>query len=121
MKPNEKGLKRIVSATGYSIHGMGFAWKNEAAFRQEIILLLVLVPFGIWLGSNGVERALLVGSCFIVIIVELLNSGIEAVIDRIGADYHKLSGAAKDLGSAAVFFSLVLVVVTWTTVLWGNL
>lgn len=117
MKPNESGIKRIIDATFYTIKGIAFAWRNEAAFRQESVLALILVPIGLWLGNSGVERAMLVGVCFIVIIVELLNSGIEAAIDRISSEHHKLSGAAKDLGSAAVFFSLMLTVVVWALII----
>lgn len=98
--------------------GLRAAWVNEAAFRQECMLTIVLAPLGIWLGQNAVERILLVGSCLLVIVVELLNSGIEAVVDRVGTDRHKLSGRAKDLGSAAVFVSLVIVALVWTLIGW---
>jgi diacylglycerol kinase (ATP) len=108
---------RIVRAAGYSISGLRAAIHKEAAFRQELILFAILAPLGLWLGRNGVERALLVGSLFLVLIVELLNSAIEAAIDRIGMERHKLSGRAKDMGSAAVYLSLLLVIVVWTLVL----
>ncbi len=121
MKPNESGLRRIVSATAYSMLGIRFAWVNEAAFRQEALLALILIPVGLWLGESGTERAILVASCLIVLITELLNSAIEAIVDRIGTEHHELSGAAKDLGSAAVFFSLSLVVIVWTLILWDTL
>lgn len=107
------GLRRIWNAGLYSLAGICAAWKNEAAFRQEIILGLVLVPAAFWYGSTAVERVLLIGSCLIVLIVELLNSAVEATIDRIGEDPHKLSGRAKDMGSAAVFISLWIVIMTW--------
>ena len=107
------GLRRIWNAGLYSLAGIRAAWKNEAAFRQEIILGLVLVPVAFWYGSTAVERVLLIGSCLIVLIVELLNSAVEATIDRIGEDPHKLSGRAKDMGSAAVFISLWIVIMTW--------
>ena len=92
-------------------------WKNEAAFRQEVIACVVLVPLGFYLGEGGVEKTLLVGVCFLVLIVEILNSAIEAVVDRIGSEHHELSGLAKDLGSSAVFISLVLVGITWALIL----
>jgi diacylglycerol kinase (ATP) len=99
---------------------MGFihAWKYEAAFRQEITLTLVLVPPAMLLGRTGVERVILVGSCLLVLIVELLNSAVEATVDRVGDEHHELSGRAKDLGSAAVFVSLVAVATVWVTVAW---
>lgn len=107
------GLRRIWNASLYSLAGIRATWKNEAAFRQEIILGLILIPAAFWYGSTAVERILLIGSCLIVLIVELLNSAIEAAIDRIGEDPHKLSGRAKDMGSAAVFISLWAVIMTW--------
>jgi diacylglycerol kinase (ATP) len=99
---------------------MGFvhAWKYEAAFRQEIALTLVLMPPAMLLGRTGVERVILVGSCLLVLIVELLNSAVEATVDRVGDEHHELSGRAKDLGSAAVFVSLVAVATVWVTVAW---
>ena len=110
---------RIVRATRYSLAGLRSAIREEAAFRQELILALVLIPVAVWLGDNGVERALMIASLLVVLIVELLNSAIEAVVDRIGTEPHDLSGRAKDLGSAAVFISLVAVPVVWGLVLLG--
>jgi diacylglycerol kinase (ATP) len=104
-------------ATGHSWRGLVGTFKNEAAFRQELGCAVVLMPLGIWLGETGVERALLVGSLLLVLIVEILNSGIEAVVDRVGMERHDLSGLAKDMGSAAVFVSLVNVLVVWGFVL----
>ncbi|MEZ5542693.1 MAG: diacylglycerol kinase [Pseudomonadota bacterium] len=112
------GLRRIWNAGLYSLAGIRAGWDNEAAFRQELVLCLVLVPAAFWVGGNAVERALLAGSCLLVLVVELLNSAIEAAIDRIGADRHQLSGQAKDMGSAAVFFSLWLVLLCWGTVIY---
>lgn len=97
--------------------GLRAAFVNEAAFRQELALFVVMAPLGYWLGSSGVERALLIGSVLLVLIVELLNSAIEAVVDRIGAERHDLSGRAKDIGSAAVFVALLNVAVIWGLVL----
>ena len=104
----------------YSFRGFSAAFRNEAAFRQELGLAVVLAPIGIWLGTTGVERALLVGSLLLVLMVELLNSGIEAVVDRVGLERHELSGMAKDIGSAAVFVSLMNVLVIWALVLWPH-
>lgn len=116
-KPGNTGLRRVIRATGYSWAGLRAAAKHEAAFRQELALCVVLIPLALWLGGDGVERALLVGSLLLVLIVELLNSAIEAVVDRIGAEQHELSGRAKDIGSAAVFVALANVVVIWVLVL----
>ena len=110
---NQGGIGRIWHATLYSLAGIRAAWKHEAAFRQEVLLTVILVPAAFWLGSSTVERLMLLGSCLIVLITELLNSAVEAAIDRISDDKHRLSARAKDLGSAAVFISLWLVVITW--------
>lgn len=115
-KPGNTGIRRIFRAAKFSAQGMAEAWRHEAAFRQEIVLTLVLTPVAFWLGQTAVERALLIGVCLIVIIVELINSAIEAAIDRHGSEQHELSGRAKDLGSAAVFVSLVLVLLVWFAV-----
>jgi diacylglycerol kinase (ATP) len=108
---------RIFRATAYSMSGLRAAVRKEAAFRQELILFVVLAPLGFWLGRTGVERALLFASLVLVLVVELLNSALEAVVDRIGKKRHKLSGRAKDMGSAAVYLALILVVVVWACVL----
>ena len=107
------GVERIIKATAFSASGLRAAWVNEAAFRQECALAAVLIPIAFWIGPSAVERALLIGSCLLVLIVELINSAIEAGIDRIGVDQHPLSGRAKDLGSAAVLMSLVLTATVW--------
>lgn len=117
-KPGNTGLRRIVNAAFFSMAGLRAAWRHEAAFRQEVMLCVMLVPTGVWLGETAVERSLLIGSCLLVLIVELLNSSVEAVVDRIGAEHHELSGQAKDLGSAAVLLSLTLVVVVWGLIAW---
>ncbi|MCB1877402.1 MAG: diacylglycerol kinase [Chromatiales bacterium] len=114
---NAKGLQRLINATGYSYQGFKAAFQHEEAFRQEVMLCLLLAPLGIWLGETGVERALLVGSLFVVLLTELLNSAVEAAIDRFGGERHELSGRAKDIASAAVFTSLGLVVCVWGLVL----
>ena len=115
-KPGNIGIRRIIRATKYSAQGFGHAWQHEAAFRQELTLTIVLAPFAIWLGRTGFERFILIACCVLVLIVELLNSAIEAAVDRHGEEHHELSGRAKDLGSAAVFLSLVVVAATWATV-----
>jgi diacylglycerol kinase (ATP) len=119
-KAQNTGLRRIVNATFFSLAGLRAAWRNEAAFRQECLLALVMTPAALWVGRTAVERALLIGSCWLVLIVELLNSAVEAVVDRVGTDHHRLSGRAKDLGSAAVFVSLALTVLVWGLVIWAR-
>ncbi len=111
------GLTRVIKAFGYSVQGLTAAWRGEAAFRQEVMLCIVLVPLGIWLGETGMERALLVFVVMIVPVVELLNSAIEAVVDRFGGEIHPLSGQAKDIGSAAVFLSIFIAAIVWALVL----
>jgi len=112
-----KGIERIIKATVYSLKGLVKTFREEEAFRQELTLVIILLPLGLWLGENGIERALLTIVLFIVLIVELLNSAIEAAIDRFGGEQHKLSGFAKDAGSAAVFISLINVVIVWGLVI----
>ncbi|MEO5341403.1 MAG: diacylglycerol kinase [Magnetococcus sp. MYC-9] len=107
------GWRRLVRATGYSMAGLRAAWRHEAAFRQELGLALLLFPVAFWLGVNASQRAMLIGSLLVVLSVELLNSAIEAAIDRFGAERHPLSAQAKDLGSAAVLVALLLVGVVW--------
>jgi len=114
-----KGWARLWRATYVSYWGLGYALKNEEAFRIEAILCVLLVPVALYFGHSGLERAVLILSLFAVLITELLNSGIEVVVDRIGKEKHPLSGAAKDLGSAAVHLSLVQVPVVWGLVLLG--
>jgi diacylglycerol kinase (ATP) len=112
-KPDNTGIRRILRATKFSAQGLAQAWQHEAAFRQELVLVALLAPVAIWLGQTAIERAVLIGSCLIVLIVELINSAIEAAIDRHGDEHHELSGRAKDMGSAAVFISLLLVALVW--------
>ena len=110
-------IGRLVRATRYSYNGLRDAFLDEPAFRQEVVLALVLIPVAVWLGEDNVERALMIGVLFVVLIVELLNSAVESAIDRIGPEVSDLSRKAKDLGSAAVFLSLALVVVVWALML----
>lgn len=120
-KPGNTGLYRIFKATGYSAKGLCSAWRHEAAFRQELMLMIVLTPLAFWLGDGITQQLLLLVVSWLVVIVEVLNSAIEAVVDRIGSEHHELSGRAKDLGSAAVMLSLALTSVTWIAVLGQNL
>jgi diacylglycerol kinase (ATP) len=113
-KTGVTGLRRIINAFGYSMKGLRAAFKHESAFRQETALLIVLLPIAILLGQNIVDYSILIGSLFLVIIVELLNSAVEAVVDRVGDEHNKLAGRAKDMGSAAVFVSLINVIVIWS-------
>ena len=111
------GLKRLINAFGYSIEGFKSAFKNEDAFRQELILAIILIPTGILIGENGFQKALLVSSILAVLIVELLNSGIEATVDRISLEKNSLAKRAKDIGSAAVFLTIVNAILTWFIIL----
>lgn len=114
------GLTRLFRAFGNSWLGFTGAWREEAAFRQEVALAAVLIPLGLWLGKTGIERALLVAPMLLVLIVELLNSAVEAAIDRIGLERHALSGLAKDIGSAAVMAAFILMGVVWICILLGQ-
>jgi diacylglycerol kinase (ATP) len=117
-KPGNTGLRRIVNATFFSLAGFRTAWRDEASFRQEVLLCAALLPTGVWLGRTAVERALLIGSCLLVLVVELLNTSVENIVDRVGQEPHRLSGQAKDLGSAAVFTTLVLTLLVWSLIAW---
>ncbi len=112
-KPGKTGIGRIVDAFGYSMKGFAATWKFEAAFRQEVMLGLILIPTAFWLASTHIELILLISSVFWVWMAELANSSVEAVVDRTGSEHHELSGRAKDIGSALVFVSLVLLAVVW--------
>lgn len=108
---------RILKAAIWSMQGLRAAWLHESSFRLEVYLLLVMAPLALWLGQTGVERALMIGSCLLVLSVELLNSAIEAVIERYGPEFHELAGRAKDMGSAAVFVLMMNVLVVWGLIL----
>lgn len=112
------GLSRVWHATGSSLAGLRAAYRHESAFRQEFWLAVVMIPAAFWLGRDWIEAALLAGTVLVVLIVELLNSGIEAAIDRISLDLHELSGRAKDYASAAVMLSLLLCAAVWLAALW---
>jgi len=111
------GLRRVLNAARYSLEGVAAAARHEAAFRQELLLAAALVPLGLWLGADGVERALLAGSVLMVLVVELLNSAIEAVVDRASPEHHELAKRAKDYGSAAVMFALAVTGLVWVLLL----
>jgi diacylglycerol kinase (ATP) len=111
------GITRIVRAFGYSLQGLRFSWREEAAFRQEVGLSLLVIPGGIHFGHSGVERAMLVAPMLLILVVELLNSAVEAVVDRAGMERHPLAGMAKDMGSAAVLLSFGLLGTVWLLVL----
>lgn len=119
-KPGTKGLTHIIQAGGYSLKGLKAAITHEEAFRLELMAMLVMLPLAIWLGETGVEYALLVGSLLIVLLVELINSALEAVVDRVSVEHHELSGRAKDIGSAAVLISLLNVLAIWGFILYDR-
>lgn len=119
-KPDNTGIMRAVRAARFSAQGFAHAWRHESAFRQELTLAVLLTPLALWLGQTAIERVLLIACLLLVLIVELLNSAVEAAIDRVGDEHHELSGRAKDLGSAAVFLSLGLLLLVWSTVAWSR-
>ena len=120
MANNTTGLTRIIKAAGYSWKGFRAAWVNEAAFRQEGVASVVSIITACWLDVDAITRVLLISSVLLVMIVEILNSALEAVVDRIGSEYHELSGRAKDMGSAAVLLAIFVAVMTWGVLLWSH-
>ncbi|ANR79709.1 diacylglycerol kinase [Kosakonia sacchari] len=120
MANNTTGFTRIIKAAGYSWKGVRAAWINEAAFRQESVAVILAIIIACWLDIDTMTRVLLIGSVTLVMIVEILNSAIEAVVDRIGSEFHELSGRAKDMGSAAVLMSILLAMFTWIALLWSH-
>ena len=118
MKPGKTGMARLIKATTYSWKGIRAAFRHEAAFRQELLLVLVLFPTSFWVARSMIEWVLLVVPLLLVLVVELLNSAIESVVDRISDQAHVLSGQAKDMGSAAVLFSLLIIVAAWVPITW---
>jgi diacylglycerol kinase (ATP) len=111
------GITRLLRAFGYSFQGFRYTWREEAAFRQEVALSLLVIPAGLYLGRSGVERALLVSPMLMILVVEILNSAVEAVVDRSGTERHPLAGMAKDMGSAAVMLSFALLGTVWLLIL----
>ncbi|HYB65411.1 MAG TPA: diacylglycerol kinase [Steroidobacteraceae bacterium] len=113
-------MTRVLRALGASLRGLTGAFRDEAAFRQELAFAAVVIPLGLWLGRSGIERALLIAPVLLILVVELVNSAIEATVDRIGFERHALAGLAKDIGSAAVLMSFVLLAAVWLLVLLGR-
>ena len=120
MKPGKTGLRRLLDATAYSAQGISACWRNEAAFRQEVLLVIVLLPLSPFVARSVEQWLLLVLPLFVLLIVELLNSAVENVVDRIGPERHVLSGRAKDMGSAAVLICLVMIGLAWAVIAWNN-
>lgn len=118
MKPGRTGIKRLFYATGYSIQGLKAAWLNEAAVRQETVTSILLITITFFLPVTKIEQIMMIGCLVLVVIVELMNSAVEAVVDRIGNEWHELSGRAKDIGSAAVLIALIFSAFTWMFILW---
>lgn len=115
----KRGLRRLINALGYSRDGIAAAWRNEAAFRQEILLATIALPLAFYLGKTGVERALMIGSIILILIVEILNSAVEAMVDKASPEKSELAKRAKDMGSAAVLLSLINAAAVWACLLWG--
>ena len=119
-KAGNKGIRHLVNATRFSMRGLSAAFRHEAAFRQELALVAVLLPAAFFVGSNALETAFLIAVSLLILIVELLNSGLESIVDRVGLERHPLSGRAKDMGSAAVFIALLCAFLTWTLMVYQN-
>lgn len=113
------GLEHLIKSTGYSLKGLKSAVQNETAFRHELFACCILLPLAFWFAKDKIELVLMIGSVLLVLVAELLNSAVEAVVDRIGTEHHELSGRAKDQGSAAVFVAMMIVVITWGIILFG--
>lgn len=119
VKPGKTGISRIIDATGYSLAGLKAAYQHEAAFRQELWLCLALIPLALWLGETPAEKAIMILVSLLLPLAELINSAIEAVVDRISEEHHPLAGRAKDIGSAVVFVSILNIMIVWTVVILG--
>ncbi|MCK5718673.1 MAG: diacylglycerol kinase [Thiomargarita sp.] len=117
-KSKNGGLTRIIKAGGYSLAGLRTAWNNEAAFRQEVLFCIILIPLAFWIGDNHIELILLISSLLLVLIAEIINSALEAIADRVSTEQHILIKQAKDLGSAAVFIALCYTIFIWGIILW---
>ena len=120
MIPQRTGFIRVIYAAKYSWQGFRAAFKTEAAFRQELFFAVILIPAAFWVGDNAVEVSLLIASVLLLLIVELINTAIEAVVDRFGDEWHELSGVAKDVGSAAVILAIILIFIVWGLIAWEN-
>ena len=117
LPPKKKGFPRLFAAARYSMAGLRSAFGSEEAFRLEVVALVLLTPMALWLGESAVERVLLIGSVLLLLIVELLNTAVESVVNRVGLEFHELSRQAKDIGSAAVFLAMVMVAMVWGALL----
>lgn len=120
-KPQATGLRRLINASRYSAQGLRSAFRHEAAFRQESWLLLVGSPCAFWVGDDLWQTALLIASLMLIMVVEMVNSALESLVDRVGTDFHELSGRTKDMGSAAVLLTIVIALLLWATALWQRL
>ena len=120
MKPGKTGLARLIAATGYSLKGLKASWQHETAFRQEVALIIVMFPASFFVAKTTIQWLLLISPLFLLLMVELLNSAVEAIVDRIGPEHHELSGRAKDIASAAVMFCLFFIAISWGVVAWIN-
>ena len=120
MSEGKAGVGRIIRATGYSINGIKACWQHEAAFRQEVALFVVLFPVSFFVAQSVVQWILLISPLFLILMLEVINSAIESVVDRIGSEHHELSGRAKDMSSASVMFCLILMTLIWGAIVWDN-
>ena len=120
MKSGKTGFARLIAATGYSIRGIQACWRHETAFRQEVALVLILFPVSFFIAKSTIQWLLLIAPVFLLLMMELLNSAIEAVVDRIGDEHHELSGRAKDIASAPVMLCLFLIAISWGSIAWTN-
>ena len=120
MKSGKTGFARLIAATGYSIRGIQACWRHETAFRQEVALVLILFPVSFFIAKSTIQWLLLITPVFLLLMMELLNSAIEAVVDRIGDEHHELSGRAKDIASAPVMLCLFLIAISWGSIAWTN-
>lgn len=120
MKQGKTGFARIIAAAGYSIKGFKAAWKHEAAFRQEILICIILLPLSFYIGKDFTQVSILIGTLALLLIAELANSAIEAVVDRFGGEIHELSGRAKDIGSAMVMLALIFLLLIWGLIAYQN-
>jgi len=120
MKPGKTGIARLIAATGYSLKGIRASWQHETAFRQEVALILVLFPASFFVAKSTVQWLLLVSPLFLLLMMELLNSAVEAIVDRIGSEHNELSGRAKDIASAPVMLCLFLIATCWGVIAWTN-
>jgi diacylglycerol kinase (ATP) len=114
---NEKGIKRFFNAILFSMAGFKAAWANEEAFRQETVIGIMAIALAFWLGESSTDKVLLIGSVVLILFAELINSAIEAVVDRVGTEHHELAGRAKDLGSASVMIMILMAILTWLIIL----